>query len=314
MRFSLQQIESFYWTARLGGFHAAARHQHLTQPTISARIQELESHLGVQLFERNRGRSRLTIVGQDALTQAERILKLADQFGRIAERRDPMRGLLRLGANESTALAGLTDLLTQLKAAYAGLRIEITVDVGVALSRRMIVRELDVAILNDASNARHVIETAIGLSNLHWVASPALVRKREVTPQTLASLPVITVSQPSSNHTLVMNWFRNAGVEAEHVSSCNSLSTMRQLVAAGHGIAVMSPAIMKSEIDAGVIHTLISKPRLRQQKYLVAHQAELHGGGVDTIIRLSRDMLARSGVLTPRYIDESDKSQRRTIL
>src|ERR1700750_2878666 len=98
MRISLQQIETFYWAARLGGFHAAARHQHLTQPTVSARIQELESQLGVQLVERDRGRRGLTIVGRDALAQAERMLKLADEFGQLAERRDPMRGLLRLGA------------------------------------------------------------------------------------------------------------------------------------------------------------------------------------------------------------------------
>src|SRR5579864_6427334 len=155
MRVSIQQIETFYWTARLGGFHAAARHQHLTQPTISARIHELETQLGAQLFERGRGRSGLTLVGQDALAQAEKILKLADEFGRVAEQRDPMRGLLRLGANESTALAGLASLLTQLKAAYPALRIEITVDLGVALSRKLVARELDIAILNESCRPAH---------------------------------------------------------------------------------------------------------------------------------------------------------------
>jgi DNA-binding transcriptional LysR family regulator len=300
MRVSIQQIETFYWTARLGGFHAAARHQHLTQPTISARIQELESQLGAQLFERGRGRSGLTLVGHDALVQAEKILKLADEFSRVAERRDPMRGLLRLGANESTALAGLASLLTQLKAAYPALRIEITVDVGVALSRKLIARELDVAILNDSCAAQNIVEQTIGLTDLHWVASPRLVARREVTPESLVHLPVITVTHPSSNHSLVTNWFRNAGLEAENLSSCNSLSMMLQLVAAGHGVAVMSPAIMRAEIEAGLIHTLIPEPRLRQQKYFIAYQAERRGSGIDAIIKLTRDMLARSGVLVAR--------------
>jgi DNA-binding transcriptional LysR family regulator len=300
MRVSLQQIETFYWTARLGGFHAAARHQNLTQPTISARIHELESQLGARLFERGRGRSSLTLAGQDALVQAERILKLADEFGRIAERRDLMRGLLRLGANESTALAGLASLLTQLKATYPALRIEVTVDVGVALSRKLIARELDVAILNDSCTAQHIIEQTIGLTDLHWIASPRLVPKREVTPENLAHLPIITVSHPSSNHALVTNWFRNAGLEAENLSSCNSLSMMLQLVAAGHGVAVMSPAMMRAEIDAGLIHTLIPEPRLRQQKYFIAYQAERRGSGLDTIVQLTKDILTRSGVLVPR--------------
>jgi DNA-binding transcriptional LysR family regulator len=300
MRTSLQQIETFYWAARLGGFHAAARHQHLTQPAISARIQELETHLGVRLFERGRSRIELTLAGRDALARAEKILKLADEFGRIAERSDPMRGLLRLGANESTALAGLADLLTHLKATYAELRIEITVDVGVALSRKLEARELDVAILNDSSAAPYIIEETMGLTNLHWVASPRLVSKREITPADLVGLPVITVARPSSNHALVTSWFRNAGFEPENLSSCNSLSMMLRLVAAGHGVAVLSPAIMRAEIDAGFIHTLIPKPRLKQQKYLIAYQAERRGGGIDTIVQLTKDILTRSEVLVPR--------------
>ena len=62
----------------------------------------------------------------------------------------------------------------------------------------------------------------------------------------------------------------------------------------------MQPAIMKAEIESGLIHTLISKPRIRQQKYLVAYQAERRGSGIDTIIRLTKDLLTRSGVLVPR--------------
>src|ERR1700754_1387034 len=108
MRISLQQSETFYWVARLGGFHAAARHQHLTQPTISARIQEFEEHLGVQLFTRSRTRSELT---------------LAEKLEQIAKRTAPMYGLLRLGAIESIAHAGLADLLTQLKTRYPHMKI-----------------------------------------------------------------------------------------------------------------------------------------------------------------------------------------------
>jgi hypothetical protein len=39
----------------------------------------------------------------------------------------------------------------------------------------------------------------------------------------------------------------------------------------------MSPAIMRAEFESGLIHTLISKPRLRQQKYFIAYQVERRG-------------------------------------
>jgi hypothetical protein len=45
---------------------------------------------------------------------------------------------------------------------------------------------------------------------------------------------------------------------------------------------------------------LIPEPRLRQQKYFIAYQAERRGSGIDAIVKLTRDMLARSGVLVAR--------------
>ncbi|MGF6935257.1 DNA-binding transcriptional LysR family regulator [Paraburkholderia sp. UCT70] len=298
MRISLQQIETFYWVARLGGFHAAARHQHLTQPTISARIQEFEEHLGVRLFERSRSRSELTLAGRDALANAEQMLKLADKLECIGKRRDPMQGLLRLGANESIAQAGLAELLTHMKTRYPQMKIELTIDVGVTLGRKLGARELDVAILNDSTDAPNVVETAIGHTDLHWVASPLLVPDRVVTPLTLAPVPIITVSQPSSNHSLVMNWFRNAGCTPENISSCNSLSTMLRLVAAGHAAAVLSPAIMRAELEGGLIHVLNTERPVIQQAFYVAYQDERHGG-MDTIVKLAKDVLTRSRLLIP---------------
>jgi DNA-binding transcriptional LysR family regulator len=232
------------------------------------------------------------------LANAEKVLKLADNLEQIGKRSDPMQGLLRLGANESIAHAGLAELLTQLKTRYPQMKIELTIDVGVALGRKLGARELDVAILNDSTDAPHVVETAIGHTDLHWVASPRLVPNLKVTPHTLAPVPVITVSQPSSNHSLVMNWFRNAGCTPENVSSCNSLSMMLRLVAAGHGAAVLSPAIMRSDIDAGLIHVLDTERPIIQQGCFVAYQEERHGG-MDAIVELAKDVLMRSRVLIP---------------
>ena len=47
MRATLNQLEAFYWIARLGGFHAAATRLNLTQPTVSLRIRGLEEALGL---------------------------------------------------------------------------------------------------------------------------------------------------------------------------------------------------------------------------------------------------------------------------
>ena len=54
MRATLNQLEAFYWIARLGGFHAAATRLNLTQPTVSLRIRGLEEALGRQALRARR--------------------------------------------------------------------------------------------------------------------------------------------------------------------------------------------------------------------------------------------------------------------
>ena len=58
MRYTLNQAEAFYWVAKLGSFRAAAAHLHLTQPTVSLRVRELEKNLGAELLDRSLYRLR----------------------------------------------------------------------------------------------------------------------------------------------------------------------------------------------------------------------------------------------------------------
>ncbi len=52
MRITLAQLEAFFWVARLGSVHMAARQLNLAQPTVSLRLRDLEARLGTALFER----------------------------------------------------------------------------------------------------------------------------------------------------------------------------------------------------------------------------------------------------------------------
>src|SRR5690348_6267590 len=205
MKASFLQLETFYWVARLGSFHAAARHLRLTQPTISARIRELEAGLGVSLFDRVHQRAETTAAGRDILARTRQILRLANDLERTLHQGDPMRGLLRLGAVESVALMALPELLSRLKGSFPQLRIELTVDVGTLLSRKLNARQLDLAIVTDPEPDDRVVAKKIGSIQLGWIASPGLLLpKRELAPADLAPLQIITNPEPSTLHTIIM--------------------------------------------------------------------------------------------------------------
>jgi len=277
MRASLAQLEAFYWIARLGSFHAAARHLHITQPTVSARIAELENLLGARLFERDRQKAELTTRGRGMVDSVDRMLRLSDDIAQHTGSNRTLRGLLRLGAVESVALLALPRLLPRFIASYPELKVELTLDVGASLSRKLNAGELDVAILTDPQVNDTITVEPVGRVALAWMASHRFkLPKRVIQPRDLRKLPIFTMPNPSTIFISMAHWFSAAEMEPEHVSSCNSLALMARLIVEGQGVAVLPTALMKTEIDSGLIRILPTKMALAPGTMAVAHSGPAH--------------------------------------
>ena len=75
----IEQARTFLAIAGYGSFLEASRRLHLTQSTVSARIQRLEEELGVRLFVRNRAGAALTAGGRRFAEYAKRLVLTAEQ-------------------------------------------------------------------------------------------------------------------------------------------------------------------------------------------------------------------------------------------
>jgi DNA-binding transcriptional LysR family regulator len=301
MRPTLAQLEAFYWVGRLGGFHAAARHLHLTQPTISARVAELESTIGVQLFDRARQRATLTHQGSQILVSVERMLRISDEIAHSGNAPGELRGLLRLGAVESVALFTLPILLPRLRATYPELKIELTLDIGSILNRKLNSRELDVAILTDAQLGESIVVERVGEIEYSWVASTDFeLPSRPLVPEDLRRIPVLANPNPSTIFAVMTDWFRTGNVEPERVTMCNSLALMSRLVMAGFGLAILQPQILKAEIKSRKIRVVPSNPIVPPRTMLVAYYA--HSSSYRPLIDMICEALHESELLTPAPI------------
>lgn len=297
MRITLVQVEAFYWAARLGGFHAAARHLHLTQPAISARIRELESILEVPLFERAKQRVSLTAAGHNALRHAEKMLSNSRQLERFGKDQK-LAGLLRLGADECSALVGLSDLIAQLKDRYPSVTLELTVDVGSVLNQKLNAKELDIALLTNPISGPDVTDEFIGWMRFHWVASPSLnIPEGEFLPEHAGMHHIVTHSPPSTLHAVVKKWLSDGEVELEGFSSCNSLTLMSKLVAAGHAIGILPTPIIRDLLAMGQLRALSPNPPIPPARFYISYLTEATGGRVEPIIQLMRSTLLASNFL-----------------
>src|SRR5690606_20646687 len=119
LRITFRQLEAFYWAATLGTVAAASKHLSVSQPAVTARVKELEGHLGLSLLVRSQQGVQLTPAGREFLSRAQYMLDLGAEFERGGRNEQPpLNGVLRIGADESVAGVGLFDMLRQLRIRY----------------------------------------------------------------------------------------------------------------------------------------------------------------------------------------------------
>lgn len=119
---TLKQLEAFYWAATCASFAVAADRLHLSLSSLSKRIAELESALGLDLFDRSGHRAVLTAAGERLLPQARDLLASADRI-RASLRAEPELGVrCRFGVGELSALTWLPRLIGRVRGRYPGWR------------------------------------------------------------------------------------------------------------------------------------------------------------------------------------------------
>ena len=299
MTFSLAQLRTFTSIARLGSFNAAARELRLTQPSVSLRIRELEAALATELFVRNGPRVSLTPEGKALVNDAERLLGDADAIMARFHSRDPLKGVLRLGLNESFALVCLTDLLQQLEAQHPQLKTSVHVGDTEAVSRLLNERALDVAIVSQPDLEQHVRAIPIGTNEMGWIAARGLpTPPAPLSPAALARFH-LTIGPPSARlHGTAMTWFARAGVIPPRVSTCNSLHVTMLSVLAGLTIGLMPVRVIQAELERDEAVLLHVTPPIGGHRVFLCHQASESGPGLEQVLSLIRELVSAKQLFT----------------
>lgn len=303
-RSSLAQLEAFYWVVRLGGFRAAAEQLHRTQPTISLRIQELESTLGVALFDRSGSRIQLTGASREMMPYVEQILALSSEMEDRLRHADPLHGLLRLGVNDTFALTCLPQMLTALERLYPDLRIDLRVDFSTVLGGQLADRELDMAFLVDPQLDEDVVIQRLGFLDSAWVASPRLrLPTGTLAPHDLSTQRILINPRPSHMYAAATAWFGTAGLEARRISTCNSIPILAALTVAGCGVSMLPVAILQDEIAANQLRMLATEPVVPPMTMCAAYRDA--SPGITAVLGIAAEILRPMGLLRPIAGDQT---------
>ncbi|MEQ6291632.1 LysR family transcriptional regulator [Vogesella sp. GCM10023246] len=237
--FSLRQLEYFVATAEHGGVNAAARARHVSQPSVSQAIAELERTLDTPLFRRQASRRvELTDAGQQVLQQARQLLALAAALGQ-QDAAAPLRGQLSLICFQDLAPYFAPRLLAGFRRQHP--QVEITLLEGDLASVQRALRSgkaelaLTYELATDPQMPRQILAELPPYALLP--ADHPLAAQDKVSLQQLAAEPLVLEDIPHSREYL-LSLFWQQQLTPRVVQTVQSFEMQRGLVAHGCGVAL----------------------------------------------------------------------------
>lgn len=255
MAINLQALRMFTVVADRGGFTRAAAVLRVSQPAVSKAVAQLEREVGMPLLERRARTVQLTEVGATLLERAHELFaveRTAEEELRALS--GLQRGVLRVGASTTIATYLLPSLLGTFSDAHPGVALRVTSGNTRAVARLLARRAVDVALVEGpVSDARMHAEPWRD-DELVIIAAPEhplAARVRSVSMATLATYPFVSRERGSGTREVAEAAFAAAGFTPTIVLTLDSTEAVKQAVAAGLGLAVVSRATASDQLALG---------------------------------------------------------------
>ena len=255
---TVRQLQVFAAVARRSSFARAAEDLHLTPPAVSMQVKQLESQLGLPVFERGSSEVRLTLAGEYFLAHARKVLSaLREAEDLVARLRRVETGRIAIGML-STAKYFLPHLLADFVRERPGVDVALVEGNREQLIERVQRNEVDLAVMGRAPGELEAHASIIGGHPLGIIA-PArhpLARAEEILPERL-STETFVIREPGSGTRVAMEgFFREAQVRPPVLMQMSSNETIKQAVIAGMGLAFLSLHAVAAEIEHGSLTVL----------------------------------------------------------
>ncbi|MGV3491131.1 MAG: LysR family transcriptional regulator [Devosia sp.] len=250
MAFTLRQLQYFISVAEEGTVSGAAQSLSISQSAVTDAIKELETDLGVTLFERHRRGLTITHKGHQFYRHAARILAgVSDARRSLGEAEEAAAGgTLQLGVTSLVAGYVLSDLLARYRRAFPNVNVTAIEDNGDYLEHLLIGGELDVAVMV-ISNLRdrvalqaEIFETSpyrLWLPLGHRLAAADIIAVTDIVSEPLIML---TVDETEENTGKLLGAFT---ARPNVAFRTRSVEAVRSLVATGAGIALLPDLVYR---------------------------------------------------------------------
>lgn len=249
-------LRYFLAVAREESISGAAESLHLTQPTLSRQLMDLEAELGRKLLIRGSRKVTLTEEGALLRKRAEEILDLMEKTrSELCETDEAdITGDIYIGGGETDAMRLIARTAKELQAAYPRIRYHLYSGNGEDVSERLDKGLLDLGILVEPFDMKKYDSIQLPATDIWGVLmrkdSP-LAEKEHIQPEDLWELPLLTSRQTMAQKEL-MAWLGKGREELHIVSTYNLIYNASLMVEEGLGYALSLDRLINTTGDSAL--------------------------------------------------------------
>ena len=272
---TLHQLKVFETVARHGSFTRAAEELLITQPTVSSQVKQLTKAVGLPLFEQIGKSLYLTEAGKNLLITCQDVFERLENFEmKIADLKGTKQGELKL-AVITTAKYFVPRLLGFFCQDYPGIDVTLQVTNHQEIQQRMLNNEDDLYIVSSPP-------ADIDLSCQPFLNNPLVVvakkdhflaGQRNIPVEKLNNQPFIMREKGSGTREAIIKLFAKNKIDVKVKLELGSNEAIKQAIAGGLGISVLSEHCLISEGISGELTVLDVQNFPIERRWFVAHLA-----------------------------------------
>lgn len=248
--FTLRQLQYALAVAEELSFHRAAERCHVSQPSLSAQLSELEASLGVRLFERDRRRVLVGKAGAQVLPALRRALLAADELAAVARQgTDPLSGALSIGVIPTVSPYLLPALTGVLRSRFPRLAVSWVEDKTATLAKSLAEGRLDAAVVALEAELGAVDHELLAKDHFLLAAAPGhplLASPGPLPRRELAGTDVLLLDDGHCLREQALEFCSRAKAR-ELEFRATSLPTLVQMVAGGAGVTLLPELAVPTE-------------------------------------------------------------------
>ena len=251
-----RNLTTFVQVAELCSFTRAAEKLGYSQSTISFQIKQLEKELGAQLFERIGHTVQLTDDGRDVLVYAQEICRISQEMAQSPERRNQVRGLVRLAMSDSMCSHLMEKSYKEFHRAYPDVSVKVITAGTTEMYRLLDHNEVDAVCTLD----NHIYNTTYVIAceqkeEAHFVCAVdhPLAGKKGIDVRELLDQPFLLTEKGMSYRRLMDERMARDSLEIQPILEMGSTDQICRLVSENHGISFLPDFVTERAVRAGKI-------------------------------------------------------------